>query len=132
MKKINNLALVDDDEAYTYVTRAIIQKTNLVGVIKIFNNGKEAIDFLELHSKNLSELPEVILLDLSMPIMDGWQFLEEFAALKPRIGKKITIYVVSSSISPADIKRAAGISEVSDYIIKPITQERLIAMLETL
>jgi CheY-like chemotaxis protein len=61
-----------------------------------------------------------------MPIMDGWQFLEEYILLQPTLGRKIIIYIVSSSISPEDIIRARKITAVTDYIIKPITKEKLI------
>jgi CheY-like chemotaxis protein len=67
-----------------------------------------------------------------MPIMDGWQFLEEYVKINPRIGKKITIYICSSSISPDDVIRAKSISAVTDFIIKPMTKERLVEMLKNL
>lgn len=132
MNKIKNLALVDDDEIFVFLTKMTIESSNLVDVIKVFRNGREAINFLNENSHDPHQLPEVILLDLSMPVMDGWQFLEEYVALKPRIGKKIVIYVVSSSISPDDIQRAKNINEVTDYIIKPVTKEHLIEMLKNL
>jgi len=126
MNKIKTLALVDDDAVFVYLTKIAIEETNLVDLIKVFENGLEAITFLEENKDNLAELPEVILLDLSMPIMNGWQFLEEFVMLNPSIGKKITIYVCSSSISPDDVNKAKSISEVTDFIVKPITKEKLI------
>ncbi|WP_457836052.1 hypothetical protein, partial [Staphylococcus aureus] len=63
---------------------------------------------------------------------DGWQFLEEYIQLKPRIGKKVTLYMVSSSVDPADTQRAKKIEEVSDYIIKPITPDQLKVIVNTL
>ena len=126
MNKIKTLALVDDDAVFVYLTKIAIEETNLVDLIKVFENGLEAITFLEENKDNLAELPEVILLDLSMPIMNGWQFLEEFVMLNPSIGKKITSYVCSSSISPDDVNKAKSISEVTDFIVKPITKEKLI------
>jgi CheY-like chemotaxis protein len=130
MDHIKNLALIDDDELFVFLTKMTIEETNLVDLIKVFSNGLEAINFLKENSNNPDQLPEVILLDLSMPVMDGWQFLEEYIKLKPRIGKKITIYIVSSSISPKDLGKAKSISEVSDYIIKPITKEALIEIIK--
>lgn len=126
MNKIKTLALVDDDAVFVYLTKIAIEETNLVDLIKVFENGLDAITFLEENKDNLAVLPEVILLDLSMPIMNGWQFLEEFVMLNPSIGKKITIYVCSSSISPDDVNKAKSISEVTDFIVKPITKEKLI------
>jgi len=132
MKSIKNLFLVDDDEIFTFLTKRTIEETRLVDQIKIFSNGQDAIEFLEKAAGNTELLPEVILLDINMPILDGWGFLEEFILLQPTIGKRITIYVVSTSISPFDLERAKSISGVSDFIIKPITKAGLINILGSL
>lgn len=132
MKEIDTLYLVDDDDTFQFIIERTITNLELVRSIKLFSNGKQAIDFLEATLGDLGQLPDVILLDLAMPIMDGWGFLENYILLKPRIGKKITIYVVSSSIDPADMQRAKAISEVTDYVVKPLTREKLAAMLQTL
>lgn len=132
MKKIKTLCLVDDDDIFQLITQRVIAQTNLVDTIKVFSNGLDAMDFLKSVAKNAAQLPEIILLDLNMPVMDGWEFLEEFTLLKPRLEKKITIYVVSSSIAPSDIQRAEAINEVTDYIVKPITTEKLLDMLKNL
>lgn len=132
MKSIKSLFLVDDDEIFTFLTKRTIEETQLVDQIKIFTNGQDAIDFLEKAAGDKLLLPEVILLDINMPILDGWGFLEEFVLLKPHIGKKITIYVVSTSISPHDLERAKNISDVTDFIIKPITKAGLINILGSL
>lgn len=124
MRPINLVALIDDDEIVKFIGSKVIESSNLVNRIKTFSNGEEAINFLKSNSKNLDLLPEIILLDLNMPIMDGFEFLEKYIMLKPKLGKKIAIYVVSSSISPTDTERINQISEVSDYIIKPITKEK--------
>lgn len=132
MKRIKTLCLVDDDDIFQLITQRVIAQTNLVDTIKVFSNGLDAMDFLKSVAQNAAQLPEIILLDLNMPVMDGWEFLEEFTLLKPRLEKKITIYVVSSSIAPSDIQRAEAINEVTDYIIKPITTEKLLDMLKNL
>ena len=69
----------------------------------------------------MEALPDIIFLDINMPFMDGWQFLEEYTKIKPTLSKQIVIYVVSSSISEYDIERARNNSNVSDYFVKPIT-----------
>lgn len=132
MNAIDTLYLIDDDDTYQFIVKKTIRSTRLVKNIKIFSNGKLAIDFLESVLGNVNEIPDVILLDLSMPVMDGWQFLERYFLLKPRIGKKVVIYVVSSSIDPSDVERAKSISEVTDYFVKPLTKEKLILMLESI
>jgi CheY-like chemotaxis protein len=130
MTTLKNLTIVDDDDIFVFLTTKIIEQTNLVDLIKVFGNGLDAINFLKENKNNVDALPDIILLDLSMPIMNGWQFLEEYNKLNPTIGKKITIYICSSSISPDDITRAKTISEVSDYIIKPITKDKLIDLIK--
>lgn len=132
MTTLKTLTIVDDDDIFVFLTTKIIEQTNLVDLIKGFGNGLDAINFLKENKNNVDALPDIILLDLSMPIMNGWQFLEEYNKLNPTIGKKITIYICSSSISPDDITRAKTISEVSDYIIKPITKDKLIDLIKKL
>jgi CheY-like chemotaxis protein len=132
MKTVKHLALVDDDETFVFLTTKAIEQTNLVDKIKVFRNGLQLLDFLKQNISKPNLLPEIILLDLSMPVMDGWQFLEEYIKIKPKTGKKITIYICSSSISPDDITRAKAISSISDYIIKPITKEKLVKIIKTL
>jgi len=129
MKKIDTLCIVDDDNVFQLLTRIIAERTQLVQKIKIFSNGKEAIDFLQSVQNQTENIPEIILLDLNMPILDGWGFLEEYIMLKPSLGKDISIYVVTSSIDPSDIEKANAISEVTDYIIKPVTQDKLVNLL---
>ena len=68
-------------------------------------------------------LPDAILLDLNMPVMDGWQFLDEFISLP--ITKEIHIFIMTSSIDPADIEMAGKYKVVKEYIMKPITTQKL-------
>ena len=130
MSPIDVLYVIDDDEVYQYLTTEIIESTELVNTIKVFSNGAEAINYLKSIKDKLKELPQVIFLDLFMPVMNGWHFLDEFMNLKCCLNKKITIYIVSSSIDPKDIKRAQEISIVSDFIIKPITHEKFLKVIE--
>ena len=132
MKAIKNIGLVDDDEVYVFLTKKVIESTNLIDLIKVFKNGLQALNYLKENFDKPDSLPEIILLDLSMPVMDGWQFLEEWVKMKPKIGKKITIYLCTSSISPVDILRAKEIAEVTDIIFKPITKEKLIDIIKNL
>ncbi|MET0759299.1 MAG: response regulator [Flavobacterium sp.] len=132
MKLIKTIAIIDDDDIFVYITKKAVEQINLVEQIKVFGNGKDAIDYLKENCCKPELLPEIILLDLSMPIMDGWQFLDEYTKIKPKIGKKIIIYIVTSSISPDDMKRAKKIDAVSDFIIKPITKDKLIEIIKKL
>lgn len=132
MTPVKNLLLIDDDEIFTFMTKRIIEKTNLAEQIKIFVNGKDAIDFLKTIVNQDGILPEIIFLDLSMPVLDGWGFLEEYIQLKPKFGKKIILYIISSSVSPNDHERAKTYSDVSDFIIKPLTKDKFIDIIKNL
>ena len=89
----------------------------------VFANGQEALDSLTAIINKGGDIPQLILLDLNMPVMDGWEFLEEFTKTNPP--KEITIYILTSSIDPRDLKRAKQFNRVSNYVIKPITIENL-------
>lgn len=80
---------------------------------------KPSISFFE-NKDNSELLPDVIFLDINMPIMNGWQFLDEFKKMQNSIDKNITIYLVSSSFDDRDISRSKDYAEVTDYIIKPV------------
>lgn len=129
MLPIKNLLLVDDDEIFTFLTKRTIEETKLVEKVKIFGNGQDAIDFLAQAIERKGVLPDFIFLDINMPILDGWGFLEEFISIKAALGRKVTIFLISTSISPHDIERAYSISEVSDFIVKPLTKEKLFNIL---
>ena len=124
MKKLKTLAIVDDDAIFVFLTKKVIEQTNLVDHIKIFDNGLDAINYLKENKDNVDMLPEIILLDLSMPVMDGWQFLDEYILLQPKISKPIKIDIVTSSISPEDVAKARSITAVTNFILKPLTKEK--------
>lgn len=132
MNTVKNLLLIDDDEIFTFMTKKIIEQTHLAEQIKVFANGKDAIEFLKKTVENDATLPEVIFLDLSMPVLDGWGFLEEYIKLKPRFGKKITLYIISSSVSPKDHERAKTYSDVSDFIVKPMSKGKFVDLIKNL
>lgn len=127
IKKLDSVCIIDDDLIYQFLAKEEIEYTNMVDKIMFFGNGDCAIQFITnaLNSNDISVLPDIIFLDINMPVMDGWDFLEVYATLKPRIGKNIVIYMVSSSTDMRDFDRARSISEVSDYIIKPVSSNQL-------
>lgn len=123
MKKIDIACIVDDDPIYIFATKKVMQMADFCNSFLIFHNGKEALDSLVAILSSGAQMPDVILLDLNMPVMDGWQFLDEFVNIKPP--KKITIYIVTSSIDPDDIIRAKAYENVQDYLVKPVTEKSL-------
>ncbi|WP_299252018.1 response regulator [uncultured Lacinutrix sp.] len=132
MNRNFNFCIVDDDDIYQFTIKKTIESLNLAKKIIAFSDGEEALDFMIKNLNNDEELPDVILLDINMPIMDGFQFMEEYIQIKPKLDKKITIYMVSSSVDQTDIDRANRISDVSDYIIKPIKPGKIKSIIEKL
>jgi CheY-like chemotaxis protein len=120
MKSIN-LAVIDDDEMYVFAVKKLIEKVDLTDRTVYFENGKVALNYIDECIHHSSLLPEVILLDLNMPVTNGWQFIKEFKKLKIRIEKRITIYIISSTVNTEEIQRAKQIEEITDFVCKPVT-----------
>jgi two-component system, chemotaxis family, chemotaxis protein CheY len=124
------IALVDDDKIFQLTASKTIISTELTDRILQFENGEEALAFLNQNKNDSTSLPDYIFLDINMPFVDGWMFLDDYVQLKSKLAKPMTIYMVSSSIDPRDINRAKTHAEVSDYVVKPVTRERFIELLK--
>jgi CheY-like chemotaxis protein len=127
-----NICIVDDDNIYQFTVVKTLELLDFEKKIVVFSDGEEALEFLLSKLDENDEIPDVIFLDINMPIMDGFQFMEEYGKIKSQLGKKTTIYMVSSSVDPVDIEKAKRISDVSDYIIKPIKPGKLKSVMEKL
>ncbi|MFE3872571.1 response regulator [Flavobacterium sp. ZS1P70] len=112
--------VIDDDTIYQIIVNKIIQKSEMFSTATSFKNGKEAIDALTHIAKQDELLPDIILLDINMPIMDGWEFMEEMTILKPSMTKKMIVYVVSSSIAIEDKNKSKTYPDILGYLSKPI------------
>ncbi|MCG9791459.1 response regulator [Flavobacterium algicola] len=119
MKKIDQICIIDDDPTHLFITKKYVELSGLVNNIVVYKDGKEAYDSLKAIIVASQKLPEIILLDLNMPIWDGWQFLEEF--LKIPIQAKIHIFILTSSVSAEDKIRAEQFNLNGKYLVKPIT-----------
>ncbi len=127
-----NICIIDDDDIYKFTVVKTLELLEFEKNIKVFADGEEALEFLVENLNKDNELPDVIFLDINMPIMDGYQFMEEYVKIKSKLGKKTVIYMVSSSVDPVDIEKAKRISDISDYIIKPIEPGKLKSIMEKL
>lgn len=119
MKTINTICIIDDDPIFRFGTKKLMEKVQASLNFLIYKNGKEAFEDIIYKLKSNTNIPDVILLDLNMPIMDGWQFLDEFATIANT--ERIPIYIVSSSVDSRDIEKAKNYEIVNDYIIKPFS-----------
>ena len=123
MKKISLACIIEDEPMHLFITKKMLTLTGMVDSLLIFSNGKEAYDKLKAIFLASEKLPEVILLDLNMPVWDGWQFLEEFTKIP--INTKVIIYILTSSNNPDDLKRAETYNMSKKYLVKPISLEEL-------
>ena len=120
---MRRIAIVDDDNIFQFTTKVKIEKLNLADEIKIFNDGEEIFDYV--NSSDPEDLPRIILLDINMPITDGWDFLKLYEGISSSKKELIKIYMLSSSINPVDVEKAKAHPDIVKYITKPIRDEVL-------
>ena len=115
---IEKIAIVDDDNIFQFTTKIKIEKAKLAKEVLFFNDGDEILSYINEH--DAIDLPEIILLDINMPSVDGWDFLDLYKDVADNKKAAIEIYMISSSINPDDVRRAEQSQFVIDYITKPI------------
>ena len=128
---LSTICIVDDDKVYQITTKKMLERIALANNILVFSHGEEAFQYLAEKASNKDALPDIIFLDINMPFMNAWQFLDAYTQIKPQLTKPITIYIISSSISEIDIQRAKKIEHVKDYYIKPVTMDQYARLLQT-
>ena len=118
--KNKKIWVIDDDPIYQIIVKKIIEKSEMFTEIYSFKNGKDAIDNLYKSSENSESVPDIILLDINMPIMDGWEFMEELGLIKTNFNNEIVVYIVSSSIAIEDKNKSKSYENILGYLSKPI------------
>jgi len=124
-----NVWLVDDDEIYVHVTKKVLAHLSDNIKLQSFENGALAITALQKCVEENQDVPGIILLDINMPELNGWDFLTEFKKLKTHISSEIKIYMVTSSQDQRDQSKAKDFEELSDYLVKPVFEDQLVTLL---
>lgn len=127
---INKVFCIDDDPVTLVLSEMVIKKSQFAKEVITAKNGKEGLDWFSAYfSKNSAEvkqdLPQVIFLDINMPVMNGWDFLEGYLMKYTERLPEIKVVIVSSTVNPEDFLRANWYSIVIDFINKPLTIEGL-------
>ena len=125
LKQTECVLLVDDEKINNYLNAQIIQKIRANVVVRCVLNGQEALEYITHSGKYAGNQshphPKIIFLDINMPKMNGWEFLNEYSKLPVEIKNDIVITMLTASVNPDDKERACSYHEVSDYINKPVS-----------
>ena len=119
--------VIDDDEFNNKICSVTLEKIAKDADIKTFLSPVEGFQYIaeEYSRTDNNEANAILFLDINMPVMNGWQFLERFAELEDDVKKRIKIYILSSSVDKRDIEKAKADKNVMHYLIKPLTKETI-------
>jgi len=130
-KKISKILLVDDDEVSNFYHEYLLRdKLNFEGELPVCLNGKEALNYIANSNpfsgeENNYSTPDLVLLDINMPVMDGFEFMEEFAKIKDEVKCRIVICMLTSSLNYQDRIKILEIGGIDHFMNKPLKEERL-------
>jgi CheY-like chemotaxis protein len=127
-RQLHSILLVDDDEATNYLHKRVIEETFDVEHIEIATNGQVALDYLKKIAETGALYPQIIFLDINMPVMNGWQFLEEFEKLVIPNKEQLVVMMLTTSVNPLDFEYSKDFTSIHGYRRKPLTHAMLIKL----
>ena len=133
--KENNIELVmlvDDNDTDNFIHKRVLELTGFCTNILVKNSGKSALEYLEENKNNMDVLPNIIFLDINMPIVDGFVFLFEYENFPDNLKEKCKIVILSSSDSKRDIDRIVDNEYVINFITKPLSEDALAKLKRTI
>ncbi len=126
MSLIKKVILIDDDQVNNFVCESIIKNEDFAEEVKSFEWAENALDYLKTVAEDKPEaFPDLIFLDINMPGMDGWSFVEEYRSLPESVTKDCSLFMLSSAVDRKDIICAKSLIEVKDFFSKPLSPEIL-------
>lgn len=126
MSTLNTVLLIDDDQINNFVCENIIKSEDFAQEVISFEWAEDALNFLKNCAEtNAAKFPELIFLDINMPDMDGWVFLEEYKKLPAALTQECALFMLSSAVDRKDVVSAKGYSEVKEFFSKPLSPDIL-------
>lgn len=122
---LNLVMLIDDNDTDNFISKRIIELSRFAKNVEVKYSGRSALDYLEQHKDQPDSLPELIFLDINMPIMDGFMFLYELEHFPELVQKKCKVVILSSSDNKKDIDKIVSNDHVIKFITKPLTEQTL-------
>lgn len=130
MKKLNHVLLVEDDDTINFYNEFLITSRGLADTVSVAENGQLALDYLRRAGNGEAQVPDLILLDINMPVMNGFEFIEEYERLPDAWKSKILVVMLTTSLHPADVERARQHPVIVDYFYKPLMEPKLFELVE--
>jgi len=123
MSVVNRVMIIDDDEINNFICVKNLKDSGFSDEASFCLRGKDGLE--ELKNASPDEIPDVIFLDINMPLMNAWEFLEEYNKLASSFEKEVKLFILSSSVYKRDIAKSSEYANVTDYIIKPLNKATL-------
>jgi CheY-like chemotaxis protein len=127
---IECVLLIDDDKVTNFYNKRVVSKINNFQEVHAVTNGQMALNYINDSRNGLCKKPDLIFLDINMPAMNGWEFIEEFKKIDTTFTSSIKIVMLTTSNSPEDYERSLTIDSVDDYINKPLSIDLLSNLIE--
>jgi CheY-like chemotaxis protein len=131
MPAISCALLVDDDETTNYLNQTLLERLNVTDTVLVAGNGQEALDLLQTHCAQAASptCPALILLDMKMPIMNGFEFLQAYTQRPPTENPAVVIIMLTTSLNPRDVARMQDMP-IHGYLTKPLTRDKITQVLQ--
>lgn len=127
--KLNSVVLIDDNEVDNMINQKLMRSSKFAKNIYVYTSGKAALEFFQNIDQNpgfpKELIPQLVLLDINMPLMNGFLFIESFKKLSDRMQDNIRIVLLTSSVNPQDMQKAKEMDIILEYISKPLSKDKL-------
>ncbi len=131
MKKLDTILLIDDDPATNFLHKFILEKENCATNIISIQSAEEALEYIKETIKKGFQCPELIFLDINMPRMNGWEFIDEYKKITQDNTVSKIVVMLTTSLDPKDKEKAENIQDINEFISKPLTSEKLRHLLQS-